>query len=262
MRLFKLVATLAVVIGLVTVASAAGSGGGPTAHIAGGDAGPLLYPSLVNVRLVRGEAALQRAVEYADEGQADKAVASLANARLHVRKAWAGAKYLIDNAPAAPPASDGSVGRMSGGAIPGASPYASIYDTAFAVLSLQHDAASTSMGLIDSAKGTLLSSLSTTIFTALNGRDAAIAYIHSKAPPPAAGDGRVGRSSGAPVAGGWATVMPKVSSQLDDEMQQIDGTLAGTVSSGATKVLKAAELQDVKSQKTLNQFWPPAPAEG
>ena len=102
MRLFKLVATLAVVIGLVTVASAAGSGGGPPAHIAGGDAGPLLYPSLVNVRLVRGEAALQRAVEYADEGQADKAVASLANARLHVRKAWAGAKYLIDNAPATP----------------------------------------------------------------------------------------------------------------------------------------------------------------
>jgi len=261
MRLFKLVATLAVVIGLVTVASAAGSGGGPPAHIAGGDAGPLLYPSLVSVRLVRGEAALQRAVEYADEGQADKAVASLANARLHVRKAWAGAKYLIDNAPAAPPASDGSVGRMSGAPV-GASPYASIYDTALAVLSLQHDAASTSMGLIDSAKGTLLSSLSTTIFTALNGRDAAITYIHSKAPPPAAGDGRVGRSSGAPVAGGWAAAMPKVLPQLDDEMQQIDGTLAATISSGASKVLKAAELQDVKSQKTLNQFWPPAPAEG
>jgi len=261
MRLFKLVATLAVVIGLVTVASAAGSGGGPPAHIAGGDAGPLLFPSLVNVRLVRGEAALQRAVEYADEGQADKALASLANARLHVRKAWAGAKYLIDNAPAAPPASDGSVGRMSGAPV-GASPYASIYDTALAVLSLQHDAASTSMGLIDSAKGTLLSSLSTTIFTALNGRDAAIAYIHSKAPPPAAGDGRVGRSSGAPVAGGWGTAMPKVLPQLDDEMQQIDGTLAATISSGASKVLKAAELQDVKSQKTLNQFWPPAPAEG
>ena len=261
MRSFKLVATLVVALGLVTVASAAGSGGGPPARIAGGDAGPLLYPSLVNVRLVRGEAALERAVEYADEGQADKAVAALANARLHVRKAWAGAKYLIDNAPAAPPASDGSVGRMSGGALPGASPYASIYDTALAVLSLQHDAASTSMGLIDSAKGTLLSSISTTVFTALNGRDAAIAYIHSKAPPPAAGDGRVGRSSGAVVAG-WGTVMPKVVPQLDDEMQQIDGTLAGTVSSGASKVLKAAELQDVKSQKTLNQFWPPAPAEG
>jgi hypothetical protein len=260
MRSFKLVATLVVALGLVTAASAAGSGG-PPAHAAGGDAGPLLYPSLVNVRLVRGEAALQRAVEYADDGQADKAVAALANARLHVRKAWTGAKYLIDHAPAAPPAGDGRVGRVSGGAV-GGSPYASIYDTALAVLSLQHDAASTSFGLIDSAKGTLLSSLSTTVFAALNGRDAAIAYIHSIAPPPAAGDGRVGRSSGAPVAAGWGSVMPQAAPQLDDEIQQLDGTLAGTLSSGASRVLKAAELQDVKTQKTLNQFWPPAPADG
>jgi hypothetical protein len=260
MRSFKLIATLVVALGLVTVASAAGSGGGPPAHAAGGDAGPLLYPSLVNVRLVRGEAALQRAVEYADEGQADKAVAALANARLHVRKAWTGAKYLIDHAPAAPPAGDGRVGRTSGAPV-GASPYASIYDTALAVLGLQHDAASASFGLIDSAKGTLLSSLSTTVFAALNGRDAAMLYIHSIAPPPVAGDGRVGRSSGAPVAS-WGSVMPQAASQLDDEIQQIDGTLAGTLSAGASRVLKAAELQDVKTQKTLNQFWPPAPADG
>jgi hypothetical protein len=255
MRILKVLTVAALALSVVAGAQAAS---GPPAHVAGGDAGPLLYPSIVNVRLVRTEAALERAVEFVDTAQADKAVAQLSIARTQLRKAWAGAKYVIDTAPP-PVAGDGAVGRSSGGAIPGASPYADQYATAIAVISLQHDVAATAIGLTDAAKTALLSSLSTTIFTALNGRDAAIAYIHSKDTPPPAGDARAG---GAPIAAGWGSVMPQATAQIDDEIQQIDGTLKGTLSAGAARVLRAAELQDTKSERTLNQYWPPAPADG
>jgi hypothetical protein len=255
MRSFKALAAAVVALGLVTVAPAAA---GVPAHIAGGDAGPLLYPSIVNVRLVRTEAALERAVEFVDTAQVDKAVAQLSVARIQLRKAWTGAKYVIDTAPP-PVAADGAVGRSSGGAIPGASPYADQYATGLAVISLQHDVAATSFGLIESANTALLSSLSTTIFTALNGRDAAIAYFHSKDTPAPAS---TARANGTPVVAGWGSVMPQAIPLLADELQQINGMQKGTVSLGVGRVLRAGELQDLKTQQTLNRFWPPAPAEG
>jgi hypothetical protein len=257
MRSFRVLAAAAVALGLVGVTPAAAAPA-PPAHIAGGDAGPLLYPSIVNVPLVRTEAALQRAVEFVDTAQADKAVAQLSLARIQLRKAWTGAKYVIDTAPP-PVAGDSAVGRASGGAVPGASPYADQYGTALAVISLQHDVAATSIGLSDGANSALLSSLSTTIFTALNARDAAIAYIHSKDTPAPARNARVG---GTPVVAGWGSVMPQATSLLADEIQQLKGIEKGPVSAGVGKVLRAAQLQDAKTQRTLNQFWPPAPAEG
>jgi hypothetical protein len=253
MRSFKVLALAVVALCLIAVAPAAA---GPPAHIAGGDAGPLLYPSIVNVRLVRTEAALQRAVEFVDTAQADKAIAQLSVARIQLRKAWTGAKYVIDTAPP-PVAADGAVGRSSGGAIPGASPYADQYATGLAVISLQHDVAATAFGLIEGANTALLASLSTTIFTALNGRDTAIAYFHSKDTP--AGPAR---ANGTPVVAGWGSVMPQAIPLLGDELQQINGMQKGTVSVGVGKVLRAAELQDLKTQQTLNRFWPPAPADG
>jgi hypothetical protein len=251
MRKFKVLGPLALLLGLITAAPAA----------AGGDAGPPLYPSVVNVRLVRTEAALDRAVEFVDTAQTDKALAQLSIARVQLRKAWTGAKYIIDNAPP-PVAGDGAVGRASGAPV-GGSPYADQYATAFAVISLQHEVAATSAGLIDVASGTLLSSLSTTIFAALNGRDAAIAYIHSKdtPPPPVAGDGAVGRASGAPIAAGWGSVMSKAIFQLDDEIQQIEVALGGKVSTGVARVLRAAEFQDTKTERTVNTYWPPVPGD-
>ena len=176
---FKVLAAVAVA-GLVSAGAAAAS---VPAHIAGGDAGPPLYPSIVNVRLVRTEAALQRAVEYVDTAQADKAIAQLTLARTQMRKAWTGAKYVIDTAPP-PVAGSGAFGRASGNPV-GASPYADQYTTAGGVLSLQHDVATTAIGLLDSASGTLQASLSSTIFAALNTRDTAIAYIHTKDVPAA-----------------------------------------------------------------------------
>jgi hypothetical protein len=255
MRSFRVLAAAVVALGVVGVTSAAGATA-PPAHIAGGDAGPPLYPSIVNVRLVRTEAALQRAVEFVDTAQADKAVAQLSVARTQLRKAWTGAKYVIDTAPP-PVAADGAVGRSSGGAIPGASPYADQYATGLAVISLQHDVAATALGLIEGANTALLASLSTTIFTALNGRDTAIAYFHSKDTP--AGPAR---ANGTPVVAGWGSVMPQAIPLLGDELQQINGMQKGTVSLGVGRVLRAAELQDLKTQQTLNRFWPPAPADG
>jgi len=251
MRSFKVLAAVAVA-GLVSVGAAAGAA---PAHVAGGDAGPPLYPSIVNVPMIRAEAALQRAEEYADTAQADKAIAQLTLARAQMRKAWTGAKYVIDTAPP-PVAGDGAFGRASGGALPGASPYADQYTTAGGVLSLQHDVAATAMGLLDSASGTLMSSLSSTIFAALNTRDTAIAYIHTKDVPAApAGEAR---ASGGAIAG-WATTMQAVNPQLDDEMQFVDGTIKAGVSGGAKKILNAAEAQDLRSERTINTYWPPLP---
>jgi hypothetical protein len=249
MRSFKALAAAVAAIGLVAVAPAAA---GPPAHIAGSDA-PTLLPSIVNMRVVRVQAALERATEYVDTAQADKAAGQLLVARTQLRKAWEGAKYVVENAPP-PVAGDGAVGR-AGGAPVGASPYADQYATAYAVISLQHDVAGTAIALADGANSTLLSSLSTTIFAALNSRDAAIAYAHSKDTAPA---GAARKSD--PVLSPWASAMAPASSLLDDELQQIDGTLKTNKSAGLARVLNAAEAQDLKTQRTLNQFWPPAPA--
>jgi hypothetical protein len=249
---------------------------GPAA--AGGDAGPPLYPSVVNVQLVRAQALLEKATAYEDEGDIAKAVAALAATRSHMRKAWIGAKYVIDNAPP-PVAGDGGFrvtrakvtvkpkavakakakAHASGGAIPGASPFADQYTTAVGVLTLQHEVATTAIGMLDNASGPLLDSVSKSLFAALNARDQAIAYIHSIEPPPVASDGGVSaHSSGAPVAGGWATVMPSVAPFIDDELQQVDGVRASlNLSPGRKRILDDVELQDTKTQRTITQYWPP-----
>jgi hypothetical protein len=253
MRVFKVLAAT-IVTGLVTVAPSAAS---VPAHIAGGDAGPPLYPSIVNVRMVRTEAALQRAVEFVDTAQADKAIAQLTIARAQLRKAWTAEKYVIDTAPP-PVAADGAVGRAAGGLVPGASPYADQYTTGLGLVSLQHDVASVAVGLTDGASAALLSALSTTIFAALNGRDTAIAYFHAHDAP--AAPAGLARASGAPIVAGFGGVMPQAVPLLDDEIQQIEGTLKAGVSAGAGKVLRAADAQDIKTERNINKLWPPAPA--
>jgi hypothetical protein len=54
--------------------------------------------------------------------------------------------------------------------------------------------------------------------------------------------------------------MPNAVPLLDDEIQQIEGTLKAGVSAGAGKVLRAADAQDIKAKRTINRLWPPAPA--
>jgi hypothetical protein len=230
----------------------------PIAHVAGGGGGaPPTYPGLVNNRLVRTQAALDRATNYADDGDTDKAVAALYTARLQVKLAWRAAKYVIQNAPP-PVVGDDRMAHMSGGA-PAAGTVADQYATAGAVLDLQHDVAQTGIGMIDTAKGALRDSLSRTIFAALDQRDAAIAYIHSIDVPPPVGDDKRARVSGGAVAGTWSTVMPPVGDAIGDEIDQIDGAqaLSSTLGPGVKGVLRDAELQNVKSQQAITTFWPP-----
>jgi hypothetical protein len=251
------------------------------AHAAGGDATALIYPSLVQTKLVRAQGALDRAAKYADLGAPDKAIVALTAARNNLSKAWKGAKYVIQNAP--PPVADDAAfhrraflksGRLriykvrgkrvhKADVVPpvGAVP-ATIYDTGFAVLSLQHYAATTSVGLIDDSSGTTLTGVRSTLARSLNDRDAAIAYIHSidVAAPPA--DDKVQAHSADEVVAAWSTTMPNATVQLDDEIQQVEGTMAGGGLTGAqTSILQGADYRDILTERTLNLFWPPLPAD-
>jgi hypothetical protein len=96
----------------------------------------------------------------------------------------------------------------------------------------------------------------------MTARERAIEYIHGIAPPPVAADDRVhGHSSGAPVVGNsWATQMPNNVPLLDDEVQQIAGvrklnpTLLPTF-------LNNMKRRASNSSASINQFWPPLPAD-
>jgi hypothetical protein len=256
----------------------------PAAHAAGGDATALIYPSIVNTRLVRAQAALDRAAKYADQNVPDKALTAMTAARNNLSKAWTGAKYVIQTTP--PPVADDAAfhkrafmksGRLRiykgrrgklvhkadvvppAGAVP-----ATIYDTAFAVLSLQHYAATTSVSLIDDTSGTTLQTVRSTLARSVNDRDAAIAYIHSIDPGPPADDARVkAHSAGtAPAAADWSTTMPNAIPQLDDEVQQVEGTLTEPgLTAAQTSILQGADYRDLKTDQTLNTYWPPAPPE-
>jgi hypothetical protein len=264
----------ALALGLVAALPAAASAAPsakhhPRAKSAGGDA-PLILPSIVRVRVDRGTASMARAADYVDRDMPTKAVASLLNARRNMYAAWRGATYLIEHAPPAPPAADAAVdkrkARASGGAVAGASPYADPNTTAVAVLGLQHTVATGAYGLLDGAKGVLRDAVSTTIFAALNRRDSAIAYIAAIPPPPAA-DASVHRrahaSGGAVAGGGFATLMPAVVPDLDDEMQQIEGLVSGgALTPGEKRILNQADFQVFKTEQTINATWPPVPAAG
>jgi hypothetical protein len=274
-------AAVAVTPAVASTHPTAPAGSAPVAHAAGGDA-PLPLPAIVNVRVVRAQNLLQHATKYEDLGQPDKAVTALTTARSNMTKAWTATQYLIANAP--PPAEPASVrpakavsktkapAKAKRRSIPvvkahasddaAVAVYADIYTTAAAVLSLQHAVATTAMGMMDNAAEPLLTAVSKNLFAALNARDGAIAYIHSIAPPPVAADGSVhAHTSGAPIAGTWDTIMPSVVPDVDDELQQIAGIRATIkLSPGRARLLNDAELQDRRTESTLNTYWPPVPA--
>jgi hypothetical protein len=298
------VATAAVFVGAATPALASPAQAAPLAHAAGDPAPAVLtYPSLVNERLVRVQAAMDRATASADEHQPDAAAATLLNARANLRKAWTAAQYLIDNAPppVAPvedafaqakfhPGAFTSTGRLRirmpkvtsttkatkkhtstakahKAGDPPVSGMASIYDTAYAVLALQHQMATLATGLLDTAHGTWTGSLNTSLFTALNGRDQAIEAIHvndlATTPPPPVEDKVIARAAQDDVVPvGWAATMPNLVGLLDDEIQQVNGTIAiggAGLPLTAKHILQDALTQDTASENKLNTYWPPLP---
>jgi hypothetical protein len=275
---------VAAAVGLIAAAPAssfAAGPGAPHAHAAGGEATVLAYPSIVNTRLVRAQAALDRAAKHSDESQPEKAIIDLTAARNNLSKAWSGAKYVIQHAPPAPPAEEASAihrsafmksGRLriykkkprskrphlvhkAEGAV--APTPATPFDSAFAVLSLEHYAATTTVGLIDDSTGTSLLAVRSTLARSLNERDAAIAFIHSidVTPPGTEEEGEEGAAS-------WSTTMPNAIPQLNDEILQVEGTLAEPNLTGMqTSIVQGANYRDLKTDRTLNTYWPPPPPE-
>jgi hypothetical protein len=108
--------------------------------------------------------------------------------------------------------------------------------------------------------------LTTTIFAALDRRDSAIQWIEQNQPPPAA-DARVHSASvhahkaGGLIVGDFPTLMPSVATDVQDEVQQIQGVLQdGAVVPTGKKILKDALVQDILTENTTNTLWPPVPA--
>jgi hypothetical protein len=262
-------AGLAVAVGLVAAGPAAAddTSSSKQARAAGSDVVELTYPSIVQVRVKRAERALDRATNKIEAGQNQKAAAKLKVVRRQTAAAWRGAKYVIRTTPPPPPAEDARVrvrAYVSGDA-PAGGTYAGPADTAFRVLTLQHDIATATVGLIDGAHGAGLNALSTTLNLTNDRRHAAIKYIASVAPAPPAEDARVrARAAGdAPVTAGFETVMPNVVPQVDDELQAIEGTTsdATDLTAGGRRLLDAAEAQVSKTKTFVNTTWPPVPQE-
>lgn len=267
MRTLK--AALPVALAAAAVALLPAAAGADTAakraHAAGGSVAPAVLPTAVGVRIKRGENALNRAADYVDRDMPDKATASLKNARRNMYAAWRSAVYIVENAPPPPPPAGKAVAHASGAAPGGAgTAYASPEDTAMAVLTYQHDVVGASFGLIDGAKGTLRDQVSTTLFAALNRRNAAVTYIHNRPAPPAPAGKVAAHSAGAVVGtGGFATLMPGMIPDLDDELQQgKELRLGGALTAGEKRVVLLANAQISDTKDTVNNWWPPLPPAG
>jgi hypothetical protein len=282
MRSSRAVASLAAaaLMGLVVVAATAtGSSSAPQpsavysapiAQASGGDIVSLPLPSIVNVKVVRAQAALDRAVAAVDQGKNADALPEFVAAQANMTAAWTAAKYVIETAPP-PVAEAGAVARISGAPpAAGTSVFAAPEDTAFAVLTLQHNIVTTGVGLVDTldADSATLPYLRKLVRGALKARNTAIAYIHAIPVPPAAEAGgrpQATTSGTAPAAGGaWATVMPNLVPLLDDEIQQMTGTVAinPALSVKTQRMVTGWSNSVAATEIRVNTYWPPLPAEG
>ena len=261
----------ALAIGLVVTPAAATADSGPakTDHVraraSGSDGPPAVLPSLVGTRIARGTKALERAGDWVDQEDNDKAIVSLRNARRNMYAAWRGAVDVVENAPPPPPAGDGLrrvTIRVHARAHKSAS-YLSPEETAVAVLNFQHDVAGAAYGLLDGAKGALRDAVSTTIFAALNRRDLAVVYIHNRPvpPPPAPDLARASAHAHASDEDGpptFATLMPGVVPDLDDELAQTKGLVrGGALTPGEKRIMGQARAQVLETKDQISTWWPP-----
>jgi len=254
----------ALAAGLIAAAPAAADAKpAPHARASGAPTIVLTYPSVVQVRINRAERALERATKRIENGDVAKAALSLKVVRRQTAAAWRGAKYVIRTTPPPVPPEDLRVRASQDD--PVGPTYASPAETGFAVLSLQHDVATSVVQLIDGSHGTGLKALSTTLYLTLDRRDRAIQDIKALAPPlPPEEDlaakrlrARASQDEEAPV--GFETVMPNTIGQFDDETQAIEATKsdATDLTAGGRRLLNAAGIQIAATKNTVNTIWPP-----
>lgn len=269
MRSLRFAVPAALAASLVAVSPASADAKAPAkAQAAGGDAVELIYPSIVRPRIARTERALERATRKIENGKTVEAATTLKVVRRQLAAAWRGTKYVIRTAPAPPPAEDARVRARKSGGAPVGPTYATPPDTAFRVLTLMHDVSSELVGLVDGSHGTGLNGLATTLNLVDDRRDQALQYILTVEPPvpPEAEDARVrARTSqeeedAAPT---FASVLPGLNPQLDDELQAYAGTLADAtdLTAGGRRVLNAGRAQVTGTKAVVAANWPLLPPE-
>jgi hypothetical protein len=277
MRTRRALLPVAVVAGLAAAAPATAATHAAPAHLAGGDAPPVV-PSLIQTRLTRTENALERLSKYVDNNQPDKVVTVGKVIRRQTAAAWRGAKYYLRTAP--PPVADDAAAsprgtrNLKGGAV--GPVVADQFTSAVAVFSLAHDVSAEAIELTDGAHGNTLAGLSKTLFWTLDKRDVMVQDAKSFEPPAPPDDAAAARAprrtmggagsrslKGGAVGGSFAPLMPEVTMGLDDEMQHIDGLQsdATDLDVRGKSILRQAEVQTLLTERTINTIWPPVPAD-
>jgi hypothetical protein len=263
---------------------------GPAAHAAGDGAAPL-NPAIVGVPMQRSEDALSDAAAAVAAGNGAQAVSPLAATRRYMIRTYSGAKYLIANAP--PPVAEagsasatrvkfvrlaraavrashrrahlkgGWIHAKTSGAAPAGPAIADPPTAIFNVLTAQYDVATGAVGMAPDTKGDLLAKVKATLNTAIVLRNRLVKVIAKAAPPAPAEAGSVHAHASQAVAGEFDAVMPGLVVLIDDEIQQMQAAAADSATPAAVKdALTSAISADQQIESLVNQFWPPAPAEG
>ncbi len=273
---------LVVLVAAVALAvSAAGAQASPVANAAGGDAPPL-NPSVVNVPIVRTDAALQNAADAIDAGNGAQAAGPLRASRRNLIRSYRGAKVLIANMPP-PDAEEASLGsrtfirlarrfirasrRGNASRLIRAQASDDVVGPVFAdtptavfnVFTSQYQAATTAAGLSADTKGTLLKRVKTTLNTAIVLRNRLVKIVVAAAPP-APEEARVhARASQEEGVTTFDMVMPGLAVLLGDELQQLQALRADTTLPAASRsALTAAITADNQILTRVNTYWPPA----
>jgi hypothetical protein len=261
----------------------------PAAHAAGSGAAAV-DPPIVGVPMARTDRALANAGDAIDAGNGAQAVGPLTASRRYLIRSYKGAKYLIDNAPPAPPAADGRasartfirlarrsiraarggtnrnggwIGVQTAGAEGGGPAFADAPTAVFDVFTSQFNAATAAVGMVPDTKGKLLARVQATLNTAVVLRNRLVKIIHAASPPaPPAGDGRVhARASGAEGGATFDAVMPGLIVLIDAELQQMQAMAQDTsVPAASQAALTKAIAADKQIEARVNLWWPPLPA--
>jgi hypothetical protein len=278
--------SLAASLALALPAAAAEARPAPAvAHVAGSDA-PAIDPPIVGVPMTRTANALANAADAIDSGNGAQAVGPLTASRRYLLRSYAGAKYLIANAPP-PPAEAGSANpqkfrRLARSFIrashrgdqhgwikahasddgPVGPAFADPPTAVFDVFTSQFNAATAAVGMAPDTKGDLLAKVKTTLNSAIVLRNRLVKVIHTAAPPAPAEAGSVHAHASQAVAGEFDAVMPGLTVLLDAELQQMQAAAAdASVPSDAKAILTSAIAADKQIENLVNQDWPPAPAD-
>jgi hypothetical protein len=285
----KTIPLLALAAGLALALPAAAADAQPDAPVAhtAGSGGAAVDPPIVGIPITRTQVALGNAADAIDSGKGAQAAGPLTAARRYLIRSYKGAKYLIANAPAAPPAEDGSanpqrfrrlasrsirasrtpgagnsawIRAQTSGAEGGGPAFADGPTAVFDVFTSQFNAATAAVGMLPDVTGNLLVRLQTTLNTAVILRNRLVKVIHAASPPaPPAEDGRVhARASGAEGGATFDAIMPGLIVLLDAELQQMQATADDTsVPQASRAALTKVIAADKQIENLVNQWWPP-----